>query len=92
MIASNALATGNHELMVRKLERRANCRTWCSSPAARPSWMAEGAQIAHDAGADIIDINFGCPSKRVTNGLAGSALMRVPDQALRSIDAVRRRR
>lgn len=53
-----------------------------------PRWMAEGARIAEQAGADIIDINFGCPAKRVTNGYAGSALMRVPDQALAIVDAV----
>ena len=39
-------------------------------------WMAEGARIAEAQGADIIDINMGCPSKQVTNGAAGSALMR----------------
>ncbi len=50
--------------------------------------MARGAEIAAEAGADIIDINFGCPSKRVTNGYAGSALMRVPDVALALVEAV----
>lgn len=50
--------------------------------------MAEGARIAEGAGADIIDINFGCPAKRVTNGYAGSALMRVSDQALAIVEAV----
>ena len=50
--------------------------------------MRRGAEIAHDAGADIIDLKFGCPAKRVTNGYAGSALMRVPDEALRLVDAV----
>ena len=50
--------------------------------------MRKGAEIACAAGADIIDINLGCPAKRVTNGFAGSALMRVPDQALRLIEAV----
>jgi tRNA-dihydrouridine synthase B len=50
--------------------------------------MALGAKVAADAGADIIDINLGCPAKRVTNGFAGSALMRVPDLALRLIETV----
>jgi tRNA-dihydrouridine synthase B len=50
--------------------------------------MRRGAEIACDGGADIIDINFGCPAKRVTNGYAGSALMRVPDEALRLVEAV----
>ena len=50
-------------------------------------WMAEGARLAEQAGADIIDINMGCPAKSVTSGLCGSALMRDPDQALRLIEA-----
>ncbi|HZC55546.1 MAG TPA: tRNA dihydrouridine synthase DusB [Xanthobacteraceae bacterium] len=51
-------------------------------------WMAEGARIAEDTGADIIDINMGCPAKHVTNGASGSALMRDLDHALTLIDAV----
>src|SRR5262247_2202399 len=50
-------------------------------------WMAEGARIAETQGADIIDINMGCPSKQVTNGAAGSALMRDLDHAMSLIDA-----
>ena len=45
-------------------------------------WMAEGARLAQDAGADVIDINMGCPSKSVVSGACGSALMRDPDHAL----------
>ncbi len=55
----------------------------CEAP-----WMAEGARIAEDSGADIIDINMGCPAKHVTNGASGSALMRDLDHALTLIDAV----
>ncbi len=51
-------------------------------------WMGEGARIAEGAGADIIDINMGCPAKHVTNGASGSALMRDLDHALTLIDAV----
>lgn len=50
--------------------------------------MAEAARIATGEGADIIDINMGCPAKKVTGGYAGSALMRDLDHALRLIDAV----
>jgi tRNA-dihydrouridine synthase B len=50
-------------------------------------WMAEGARIAADAGAQIIDINMGCPARHVTNGESGSALMRDLDHAVRLIDA-----
>jgi tRNA-dihydrouridine synthase B len=50
-------------------------------------WMAEGARIAEAGGADIIDINMGCPAKNVTGIQAGSALMRNLDHALTLIEA-----
>ncbi|HEX3810203.1 MAG TPA: tRNA dihydrouridine synthase DusB [Rhizomicrobium sp.] len=50
-------------------------------------WMAQGARMAQAAGAHIIDINMGCPSKEVTGGLSGSALMRDLDLAERLIAA-----
>ena len=50
-------------------------------------WMAEGAKVAEAAGADIIDINMGCPARHVTGGQSGSALMRDLDHALRLIEA-----
>jgi nifR3 family TIM-barrel protein len=50
--------------------------------------MAEAAAIAEGEGADIIDINMGCPAKKVTGGYCGSALMRDLDHAVRLIDAV----
>jgi nifR3 family TIM-barrel protein len=50
--------------------------------------MAEGARIAEASGAEIIDINMGCPSREVTGRLSGSALMREPDQALALVEAV----
>ncbi|MES1197476.1 MAG: tRNA dihydrouridine synthase DusB [Pseudomonadota bacterium] len=52
-----------------------------------PHWMAEGARLAEAAGADVIDINMGCPAKSVTSGACGSALMRDPETALRLIEA-----
>lgn len=51
-------------------------------------WMAEAARIAEGQGAKIIDINMGCPAKKVVGGLSGSALMRDLDHALTLIDAV----
>jgi nifR3 family TIM-barrel protein len=50
-------------------------------------WMAEGARIAEAGGADIIDINMGCPARHVTGGQSGSALMRDLDHAMRLIEA-----
>ncbi|MDR3470859.1 MAG: tRNA dihydrouridine synthase DusB [Devosia sp.] len=87
MIASNALATG-HADMVRKLTKSGSLPHVVQLAGCEAQWMRRGAEIAADAGADIIDLNFGCPAKRVTNGYAGSALMRVPDEAMRLIDAV----
>jgi nifR3 family TIM-barrel protein len=51
-------------------------------------WMAEGARIAEDSGAAVIDINMGCPARHVTGGQSGSALMRDLDHALTLIEAV----
>jgi len=50
-------------------------------------WMAEGARVAEATGADIIDINMGCPARHVTGGQSGSALMRDLDHAETLIDA-----
>lgn len=53
-----------------------------------PYWMAEAAKYLQGQGARVIDINMGCPAKKVTNGYAGSALMKDLDHALTLIDAV----
>jgi tRNA-dihydrouridine synthase B len=87
MIASSALATGNHD-MVRRLSKSGHLPHMVQLAGCEAEWMTRGALIAEAAGADIIDINMGCPSKRVTNGYAGSALMRVPDEALKLVEAV----
>jgi tRNA-dihydrouridine synthase B len=52
-----------------------------------PEWVARGAKLAEEAGADIIDFNMGCPAKEVTGALSGSALMREPELAARLIGA-----
>ncbi len=51
-------------------------------------WMGEGARIAEANGADVIDINMGCPNREVTGKQSGSALMRDLDHALSLVDAV----
>lgn len=53
-----------------------------------PDVMAEAAKLNADRGAAIIDINFGCPVKKVVNGHAGSALMREEGKAARILEAV----
>jgi len=87
MIASAALASGMDE-MKRKLKPSGALPHIVQLAGNEARWLILGAKMAADAGADIIDINLGCPSKKVTNGYAGSALMRVPDKALALIEAV----
>ncbi|MDB5557225.1 MAG: tRNA dihydrouridine synthase DusB, partial [Enterovirga sp.] len=53
-----------------------------------PRAMGEAARLAEASGADVVDINFGCPAKKVTGGLCGSALMREPELALAIVEAV----
>ncbi len=86
MIASEALTTGQHE-MVRRTAASSGLPHVVQLAGCEAKWLVRGVEIAEDAGADMIDLNLGCPSKRVTNGFAGSALMRVPDVALRLIEA-----
>jgi tRNA-dihydrouridine synthase B len=50
-------------------------------------WMSEAARVAEGLGADIIDINMGCPAREVTGKLSGSALMRDLDHALSLVAA-----
>ncbi len=52
-----------------------------------PEWIGKGAKLAEEAGADLIDLNMGCPAKEVTGALSGSALMREPELAARLIEA-----
>ena len=86
MTASEALVEGQREARVRS-EGRGVAIHVVQLAGCEARWMAEGARIAEAQGADIIDINMGCPSKQVTNGTAGSALMRDLDHALSLIEA-----
>jgi len=87
MIASDWLATGDPGALLRAegegvdlhVVQLAGCDAY---------WLAQGARLAERAGAQIIDINMGCPAKSVTNGDAGAALLRDVDQAERLIAAV----
>jgi len=87
MVASDALAAGRAD-MQRKIVRVEGDGLHVVQLAGREAkWMSVGAKIAADEGADIIDINMGCPAKQVTRGASGSALMRDLDHALSLIDA-----
>ncbi len=86
MIASEQLAGGDPESLVR-IERGQKGPHVVQLAGREEQWMAEGARAATDAGADVIDINMGCPAKKVTSGYSGSALMRDLDHAVRLIEA-----
>lgn len=83
----------SRELVMNKGESWARLRNAGMTPhmvqlAGREAyWMAEAAKISADNGADVIDINMGCPAKKVIGGYSGSALMRDPDHALSLIEA-----
>ncbi len=87
MIASDWLASGDPSSLLRAegegvglhVVQLAGCEEY---------WLAEGARIAEMAGAQIIDINMGCPAKSVTSGKAGAALLRDIDHAKSLIGAV----
>lgn len=87
MVASEAFITGQEEMQLKVMS--ADFKPHMVQLAGREAgWMAKAACVAQANGADIIDINMGCPAKRVTTGYSGSALMRDLDHALTLIDAV----
>lgn len=87
MIASGELAKGRADTARRV--RHSGLPVHMVQLAGREAGpMAEAARIAEGEGADIVDINMGCPAKKVTGGYSGSALMRDLDHALTLIEAV----
>jgi len=87
MAASEALARARQDV-VRRAQGDGEIFPFVIQLAGREArWMAEGARLAEAAGADVIDINMGCPSRQVTGVLSGSALMRDLDHAMRLIEA-----
>lgn len=87
MVAGEALAEARPDV-VRKTCRHEGRGLWIVQLAGRrPEDMRRGAELLVDAGVDVIDINMGCPSRQVTGGNSGSALMREPDLALQIIEA-----
>src|SRR5438128_1451458 len=86
MTASDALIEGRRNAVLR-IEGQGTGTHVVQLAGCEPRWMAEGARIAQDAGAEIIDINMGCPARHVANRQSGSALMRDLDHALTLIEA-----
>ncbi|CAM5766854.1 tRNA-dihydrouridine synthase [Labrys miyagiensis] len=86
MVASDRLAAGDEEARLRA-EAPGEGPHVVQLAGCEARWMGEAARVAVDSGADVIDINMGCPAKRVTGGWSGSALMRDLEHALTLIDA-----
>ncbi len=88
MVASQEMVQSKPGVRERA-ELSANVENTAVQLAGREAyWMAEAARQVADRGAQMIDINMGCPAKKVTNGYSGSALLKTPDHALTLIEAV----
>jgi tRNA-dihydrouridine synthase B len=88
MVAADQLASGDEESRLRA-EGEGIALHVVQLAGCAPGPMAEGARVAEASGAHVIDINMGCPAKKVVGGWSGSALMRDLDHAQSLIDAVR---
>jgi len=88
MIASRAMILQTRESLKKCQKDDAHYPMSVQLAGCEPDVMAEAAKLNEDLGADIIDINFGCPVKKVVNGFAGSALMKDEDLATRIMEAV----
>lgn len=88
IVASEALATARRD-MIRRVAGAGTLAPLVVQLAGRdPVWMAKGARLACEAGADVIDINMGCPAKKVCNRLCGSALMQDEPLIAQILEAV----
>lgn len=87
MVASSELVRQRTDV-VRRAQGEALSPYVIQLVGCEAQWMAEGARIAESLGADIIDINMGCPRREVTGKLSGSALMRDLEHAMSLITAV----
>jgi tRNA-dihydrouridine synthase B len=88
MVASREVLDSKPSACARALLGLDGSRTSVQLAGREAGLMAEAARHVVGQGARIIDINMGCPAKKVTSGWSGSALMREPDHALRLVEAV----
>ncbi len=88
MIASRAMIMQTKDSLKKCQKDKSHYPMSVQLAGCDPRVMAEAAKLNEDLGADIIDINFGCPVKKVVNGFAGSALMRDEPLATKIMEAV----
>lgn len=87
MIASRSMIMQTRESMVKRETSEYEHQTSVQLAGNEPDVMAEAARLNEDLGAKMIDINFGCPVKKVVNGYAGSALMKDECKAAEILEA-----
>ncbi|MFO1089964.1 MAG: tRNA dihydrouridine synthase DusB [Hyphomicrobiales bacterium] len=81
MVASRELIRARKDMVRRAARPKATGPFVIQLAGNEARWMREGAKVATDLGADVIDINMGCPAREVAGKLSGSALMRDLDHA-----------
>ncbi|MBA4335133.1 MAG: tRNA dihydrouridine synthase DusB [Methylobacterium sp.] len=86
MVASDEFVRGSEEARIRA-EGAGISPHVVQLAGCDPHWLGEAARLAEANGAAIVDINMGCPAKKVTGGWAGSALMRDLDHAVALVEA-----
>ncbi|WP_416879103.1 tRNA dihydrouridine synthase DusB [Litorimonas sp.] len=86
MVAGDRLASGDPESLARAAGSSDIHPLAIQLVGHDPDWMGVGAKLCEEAGAHIIDINMGCPARKVVGGQSGSALMRDLDHALAMIE------
>jgi tRNA-dihydrouridine synthase B len=87
MIASVAMVRENRKTLLMAKNSPEEFPMAVQLAGCEPAVMADAARLNEDRGAAIIDINFGCPVKKVVNGHAGSSLMRDEIHAARILEA-----
>jgi tRNA-dihydrouridine synthase B len=88
MVASQAMIRQTRESLQKCAMSEIEDMTSVQLAGNEPDIMAEAAKLNEDMGAKIIDLNYGCPVKKVTNGYAGSALMKDECKAIAILEAV----
>ncbi len=86
MVAGDRLASGDAESLARAAGSVDIYPLAIQLVGHNPEWMGVGAKLCEEAGAHIIDINMGCPARKVVGGQSGSALMRDLDHAMAMIE------
>lgn len=89
-LSAEALTRGSRKVLGRLWASLGGRRFAVQLFGREPAALARAAEMAVDAGASIVDVNMGCPARKVIAGACGSALMREPELAAALVAAVRR--